>query len=113
MESSAWIVTLGSIYSGCVLSGCDALYLSELVDKQFNTEIHNDIANYGDWVNIGFALTLNEMLEPIRLPLVIYMTPKVVDYMQKNGYFNRENKYTSMMAKYGTGKLLFRECSRK
>jgi hypothetical protein len=59
----------------------DAMMLLEWVDTQFDVSLADNIdPTLG---NAALAIALNELMEPIRLPIVVMTTPTVVNGFRK------------------------------
>lgn len=82
MPLVAWYWTcFGCTFIGCwtaiSVGGIDAMSIISQVDAYFHWNLQAQIdPTYG---KIGLALIMNEMLEPLRLPLVIVTVKPVVD----------------------------------
>ncbi len=79
-----WSMTGLMCYAAIELGGVDAVAIISKVDAWTGF----DLASRADpkWGKIGLALVVNEMIEPIRLPIVILTVKPVVDRIAPTKY---------------------------
>ncbi len=76
-----WVGTGIMVYAGIELGGVDSVGLVQSVDGFLGTELAARVdPKLG---NLAVAVALNEMLEPVRLPLAIASTPTVLSMVRR------------------------------
>merc|ERR1712159_201142 len=78
--TGTWLMTGLGIYAGLQLSGADSVALISAVDAKLNTELASRVDPTAG--NVAIAVALNEIIEPLRLPVAIATTPKVVSWIR-------------------------------
>jgi len=74
-----WGVTFAGCYAGMELGGMDAMQIISSVDARFGWDLSSKVdPSMG---KIGLAIVMNELLEPIRLPMVIVTVKPVMDQL--------------------------------
>jgi len=74
-----WTSSLGIVYGAVQVLGIDGVQLLQQVDGYTGWQLtHKVDPQLG---TIGLALLVNEVLEPIRLPVVLFTTKPVVDQL--------------------------------
>lgn len=74
---TVWFSTATLVYAGIEIGGVDALELLGKLDNFTGWTISNHVDHTVG--TIGLTLAINEMLEPLRLPIVVVTTKPVVD----------------------------------
>mmetsp|Transcript_12006 Transcript_12006/g.19921 ORF Transcript_12006/g.19921 Transcript_12006/m.19921 type:complete len:199 (-) Transcript_12006:181-777(-) len=74
---TVWFTTATMVYGGIELGGIDALELLGKVDDFTGWTISDHVDHTVG--TIGLTIAINEMLEPLRLPIVVLTTKPVVD----------------------------------
>jgi hypothetical protein len=81
---TVWCGTLACTYGAMELGGLDAISLLAQVDAYTGWTLAQHVSK--EVGTIGLALAVNELLEPIRLPLVIVTTKPVVNFFYPPKY---------------------------
>ena len=76
-----WAATGVIIYSGIELGGVDSVAAVRALDAQFGTDMASHINPSAG--NLAVAIAVNEIIEPVRLPIAIATTPTVVRMFRK------------------------------
>lgn len=75
--AAVWFGTGVLVYSALTIGGMDAISVLQQVDHytgwNFSARVDPELGK------LGIVVVLNEMLEPIRLPLVVFTVKPVVD----------------------------------
>lgn len=74
-----WGVTFVGVYAGIEVGGIDAMQIIRNVDVRFGWDLSSKVdPSLG---KIGLTLVMNELIEPIRLPVVIVTVKPVMDQL--------------------------------
>jgi hypothetical protein len=74
---SLWSASCAGVYVAIDLCGIDAMELLTHVHERTGFDVASHIEP--EWGNLGLAVAVNELLEPIRLPLVLFTVKPVMD----------------------------------
>jgi hypothetical protein len=74
---TVWFSTALLVYGAIEVGGIDALEILATVDKYMGWSLSNHVDHTVG--TIGLTIAVNELLEPVRLPLVVVTTKPVVD----------------------------------
>lgn len=77
-----WTSTAALTYASIEVGGVDAIALLAKVDTMTGYEISSKVdPTFG---TIGLTLAINELLEPLRLPIVVFTTKPIVDRLSSS-----------------------------
>lgn len=77
---AVWFGTLGACYVGVTVGQLDAAQLLAYADSFTGWNMASRVQELDpEYGKIGVAILLNELIEPLRLPIVVFTTKPVVD----------------------------------
>jgi len=81
---TVWCCSATLVYAGIKFGGIDAIELAAKLDVYTGWTLSQHLSPDGG--TIGLTIAVNEMLEPLRLPIVVLTTKPVVDALAPRKY---------------------------